>query len=71
MLYVGLTDDPERCRQEHGNPADWYVTPAFYNEVNARLWEHHMLQHPDTCGGAAGTGWRYGYSYTITDGTIQ
>jgi hypothetical protein len=47
------------------------VTPAFYDEVTARLWEHHMLQHPDTTGGSVGPGWRYGYCYTITKETIQ
>ena len=29
--YVGLTDDLDRRRGEHGNPRDWQMTGPFLN----------------------------------------
>jgi hypothetical protein len=70
MKYVGLTDDPDRRRQEHDNPSDWYQR-RFSNEDEARRWEQEMLSKPDYTGGTGGEGWRYGYTYTITPSTTQ
>ncbi len=70
MKYVGLTDEPDRRRQEHGNPSDWYQK-IFNNEYEARIWEKEMLAKPGYTGGPGGEGWRYGYIYTITSSTIQ
>jgi hypothetical protein len=67
--YVGLTDDPERRRQEHGNPADWKQL-TFDSEAAARLWEETLL-NGGYRGGTGGAGWRYGYTYTITPTTRQ
>ncbi len=70
--YVGLTDDPERRRQEHGNPANWGQTPTpFASEAAARAWEKSYVSQSGYQGGPGGTGWRYGYWYTITASTKQ
>jgi predicted GIY-YIG superfamily endonuclease len=42
--YVGLTDDPDRRKTEHGNPADWQQT-RFTSEDAARAWEHSYAQN--------------------------
>ncbi|HEC78678.1 MAG: hypothetical protein ACTSQ8_12710 [Candidatus Helarchaeota archaeon] len=70
MKYVGLTDDPVRRRQEHGDPSDWKQW-SFNSEDEARRWEQQMLSLPDYTGGPGGEGWRYGYTYTIKPSTIQ
>lgn len=64
MFYVGLTDDPGRRRELHGNPLDWHQS-AFSTEDRARAWETEQLARPDTTGAGGETGWRYGYWYTI------
>lgn len=72
MWYVGLTDDPERRRREHGNPPDWTLrAPAFTSEPEARAWEKTQLARADCRGGPGGGGWQYGYWYTITATTTQ
>ena len=65
MIYVGLTDDLERRYQEHGSPADWKATGPFNSEAVARQWESQQLAKPGTAGGSGGTGWRYGYWFTV------
>ena len=41
--YVGLTDDPDRRRSEHGAPSDWQqTTRAFDSEASARAWEEEL-----------------------------
>jgi len=70
--YVGLTDDPDRRRQEHGNPPDWQQTDTqFATEADARAWEAKYVGRPGYQGGTGGAGWRYGYWYTITPSTVQ
>ncbi len=67
--YIGLTDDPNRRWQEHGNPPDWHQTGPFRSEVHARAWESEYLGRPNYQGAPGGTGWRYGYWYRITPNT--
>ena len=77
--YVGLTDDPDRRKGEHGNPADWKVEPIFQSEIEARKWERDKLKlgyerrklKLGYKGGPGGDGWRYGYTYTITPSTME
>lgn len=71
MFYVGLTDDPDRRRAEHGNPHDWHVVGPFASRAEARAWEASQLQRPGIQGGPGGAGWRYGYWYTISQSTRQ
>lgn len=70
MKYVGLTDDPDKRREEHGNPEDWWQR-TFSTEKEARDWEEDMLSRPGYKGGTGGEGWRYGYTYTITGRTRE
>ncbi len=70
MKYVGLTDNLERRKNEHGNPSDWWQC-SFSSEHEARAWEKAMLNKPGYTGGTGGDGWRYGYIYTITPSTRQ
>jgi len=65
MKYVGLTDDPERRKQEHGNPADFRVVRDFTSEAIAREWEKQMLAQGYE-GDTGGAGWKYGYTFSIT-----
>jgi hypothetical protein len=65
--YVGLTDDPDRRRKEHGSPPDWQQTAtAFNTEAEARAWEAKYVGKPGYQGGSGGGGWRYGYWYAIS-----
>ena len=68
--YVGLTDDPDRRRQEHGNPPDWDQA-EFAAEEQAREWEKRYVGKPGYQGGPGGGGWKFGYWYTITPETVQ
>lgn len=68
--YVGLTDDPDRRKIEHGNPPDWQQV-RFNSESEARAWESKYVGKPGYKGGPGGAGWRYGYWYSITLQTIQ
>lgn len=69
--YVGLTDDPQRRRAEHGYPQDWQVSRPFNSEVEARAWERSYTSKPGYRGAGGGSGWRYGYWYTITPQTRE
>ena len=68
--YVGLTDDPNRRRAEHGNPPDWQQA-AFNTEQEARAWEARYVGKAGYQGGPGGAGWQYGYWYTVTPQTTQ
>jgi hypothetical protein len=70
-LYVGLTDDPDQRRKEHGNPPTWFVAIHFEVEQRARDWEKTEISKEDHVGGPGGEGWRHGYNYTITEDTIE
>ena len=70
MKCVGLTDDPQQRKQDHGNPSDW-SQKSFSSENEARAWEKSMLAQPGYKGGPGGEGWRYGYTYTITSSTRE
>ena len=50
---IGITDNPERRRQEHGNPLRWYCWNALI-ETAARRIEKHFIDkgmHGDVGGG--------------------
>ncbi len=69
MKYAGLTDDPDQKKLMHGKPIDWNEH-CFDNETQARDWQKLMMD----CGYKGGSGvdgWRYGYTYTITEKTRQ
>jgi len=68
--YVGLTDDPDRRRVEHGSPSDWTQT-QFSTEAVARAWEANYVGKAGYQGGPGGAGWRFGYWYTVTSRTKQ
>lgn len=70
MKYVGLTDDQQVRKQQHGNPPDWWYK-TFSSEKEAREWEKDMLAKPNYMGGPGGAGWKYGYTYTITPYTRE
>lgn len=69
--YVGLTDDPERRKGEHGNPSDWRIAKTFTSESTARAWEASEVKRSGQCGDTGGAGWRYGYKYTVTSSTRE
>lgn len=69
--YVGLTDDPERRKQEHNNPRDWKIEKRFASEAEARTWERGEISRPGHCGGGGGSGWRFGYEYIVTSSTQE
>ena len=64
MRYAGLTDEPKRRKEEHGNPHDFRVMQQFTSELSARQWESRMLAQgyeEDT----SGKGWKYGFTFSI------
>jgi hypothetical protein len=63
MRYVGLTDDAQRRKQEHGNPNDFRVVRKFSTEKEARDWEKEMLKKGYK-GDTGGKGWKYGYTFS-------
>ena len=69
-IYIGLTDDPIRRREEHGNPGDWQQT-EFEREIEARTWKVAYTGEPGFEIGPSGSGWRYGYWYTINHRTRE
>ena len=70
-VYVGLTNDLDRRKGEHGNPPDWQTLGPFLSEKSARDWEKHYLAAPGFCGGPGGAGWKFGYWYTVTNSTVE
>ncbi len=69
--YVGLTDDPDRRKAEHGNPKDWRIAERFKSEAKAREWERDQVKRHGQCGDTGGAGWRYGYKYTVSSATRE
>lgn len=57
---IGVTDDPERRRREHGNPSVWYHWDADSEQV-ARNVEDYFLD--EGMKGAPGGGGRADYVY--------
>jgi len=63
MRYAGLSDDPKRRKQEHGNPRDFRIMQQFTSEASARMWEKRMLAKGCE-GDTGGKGWKFGYTYS-------
>jgi hypothetical protein len=70
MKYAGLTDDPEASRIAHGKPSDWWQC-SFKNEKEAHQWLKDALARPNFTGKVEGDGWKFGFSYLITNMTTQ
>lgn len=66
--YAGLTDDPSRSKQEHGNPEGWKIEKEFGTKFQSRIWEQKMRQ-AGCEGGRSGPDWGFGYTYTIGKST--
>jgi len=67
--YVGLTDQLSARRAAHGTPEDWRYRGPFPDEQSAREWAKRLASLPGFVGSGKeerGSGWRYGYIYTIT-----
>lgn len=69
--YYGLTNKPDIRKQQHGNPKDWKIEHKFQNETEARSWEQKKTARSDNSGDTGGKGWKYGYSYTVTEQTME
>jgi hypothetical protein len=69
MKHAGLTDDPKKKRESHGNPQEWYQI-EFATEKEARHWEKLMMA-VGYQGGSSSDGWKYGYIYAITNSTSE
>ncbi|MCK4339205.1 MAG: hypothetical protein KAW87_04375 [Candidatus Cloacimonetes bacterium] len=65
MRYVGLTDDLEQRKKQHGNPPSFKRVRTFRTEKAAREWEKEILKKGYE-GDTGGKGWKYGYTYTVT-----
>ena len=70
MKYVGLTDDPQDARRQHGCPADWW-TCRFNTESDALQWREDLEHVPGYVVGSAIEAAQHGYTYTITPKTKQ
>jgi hypothetical protein len=62
--YVGLTDDPQRRKKDHGNPRSFRVVHQFRTENAGRKWEKEMLAKGYK-GDTGGRGWKYGYTFSV------
>ena len=62
---IGITDDPDRRRQEHGNPTRWYSWNAVL-ESSARSVEKYFLDKG--MNGATGGGISPHYIYIFYSG---
>jgi hypothetical protein len=67
VKYAGLTDDPDTRKIDHGKPFDWNQH-EFDSEEEARAWEKIMVASGYQ-GSHGVDGWKYGYTYTITEST--
>ena len=65
MRYVGLTDNPERRKQQHRDPPDFGVVREFASEDTARRWESKMVTHGYSRD-MGSEGWRFGYTFSLT-----
>ena len=63
MNCFGLTNHPERRKEELGSPADWRQR-VFRNETKARQWAEEMAADPAQEDVTEGGGWEYGYTFT-------
>jgi hypothetical protein len=70
MRYVGLTDHPERRKEEHGDPSDFKIVRKFPSESAARKWEKSLLAQGYN-GDTGGAGWQYGYTFSNTSRTLR
>jgi hypothetical protein len=70
MKYAGLTDDPEASRSAHGKPSDWSQL-SFTKEKEARQWLKEALARPGYTGKPGDAAWKFGYTFTISNLTIQ
>jgi len=59
---IGVTDDPDRRRGEHGNPSIWYQWDADSEQV-ARNVESYFLDKGMKGGGGGGGGADYVYIF--------
>jgi hypothetical protein len=59
---VGITNDPERRRGEHGNPSVWYYWEADSERI-AREVEEHFLEKGMNGGGRGGITPTYVYIF--------
>lgn len=57
---IGITDDPDRRKREHGNPQCWHHWDASTEEVARRI-ESYFLEKG--CKGAGGGGGNANYVY--------
>ena len=62
--YVGLTNNLEQRKEQHGNPSGFRRVRAFRSEKAAREWEEQMLKKGYN-GDTGGKGWKYGYTFPV------
>jgi len=60
--HIGLTDDPDRRKIEHGNPKTWYQWEADSEPV-AKGVESYLVHNTKMQGETGGAGWKYVYMF--------
>ena len=68
--YIGVTDDPERRRVEHNNPAIWHDWDAE-SQRTARAIERYFLARGMDGGVGGGVNPRYIYIYKLGAISLQ
>jgi len=63
--YVGLTNNLDQRKEQHGSPPGFRRVHAFRTEKEARAWEEQMLSKGYK-GDTGGKGWKYGYTFPVT-----
>ena len=68
--FVGITNQPMLTKKAHGDPKDWWQM-LFDKEDKAREWQKRMAEKDGFVDGEIGEGWRYGYTYTISEDSVE
>ena len=63
MKNVGLTNNPDEIKKNHGEPEDWWQR-SFSNELEAKKWINVLIKNYGYKEIEGTEGWKYGFTYT-------
>ncbi|MBN2208363.1 MAG: hypothetical protein JW759_03615 [Candidatus Coatesbacteria bacterium] len=66
MKCIGLTNDPDKARTQHGSPSDWWEH-EFMSETAASAWLEHALTKPGHTADKGDRAGRHGFAYEMKE----